>query len=508
MYKKIEEYDSDSKSSVYSGSCWSRRWLTTYMLSLGIMIIYCCRVNLSVAIEPMSCEFGWESSVQGVILSSFFWGYIILQVPGGWIASSSIGAKPIFGIAVTGTALLTCFIPLVSTGRIDGGTPGLNCRCDEGIAKGWCFSEGVYTQDHCESIQQTCSSQDGELLRRYLMIGLRVLTGLFESASYPSMYAMLRYWAPEHEKSTMISITFSGAYLGTLITFPVSSILVEVRALWCWPSVFYIFGSLGILWALPYFCFISNSPEEDRFISPKEEEYILSHRNPVELPVFSQVPWRILLTHKNIIAGFVIHWAANWQLYTFLTFMPIYLDKEIGFDMKKAGFVEMLPYLAIFIVMLSAGIIADRLITKKIFTAINTRRVMTFISTIVCAALLILCGLTTNATLVVVLMTMANGFSGTVSATYGSNYMDLAPAYSGVLYGISNMFATLPGILSPIVTGLILGKSETGRAKWMLVFAITAFLNVFAFIFYMIFGSAEPIPELAPKTCGINTRRK
>jgi len=511
MYRKIEDEDSDSEHSEISntrGSCLSRRWLTTYMLSLGLMIIYSCRVNLSVAIEPMSCEFGWKSSGQGVILSSFFWGYIILQVPGGWLASSSIGAKPVFGVAVAGTALLTFFIPLVSSGKIDGGTPGLTCRCDDSIAKDWCFNEGVYTQNDCGSIKDTCTADEGELLRRYMMIALRVLTGLCESASYPAMFAMLRWWAPEQEKSTMVAISFSGAYLGTLITFPIASILVEARALWCWPSVFYVFGSVGILWALPWFCCISNEPETDPFISKGEEEYIRHSRKTVTLPAFWDIPWRILLTHKNLIAGYVLHWAGNWQLYTFLTFLPIYLDKEIGFDMKKAGFVEVLPYLAIFIVTLVAGVASDHLITSKILTPINTRRLMAFMQTIVCAIGLILCGLTKNATLVIIIMTLANGFLGTSAASYGSNYIDLAPAYSGILYGVSNMFATLPGILSPIVTGFILGKSETGMGKWMLVFAITALINIFGFLFYMIFGSADPIPELARETYQVNKNKE
>jgi len=504
MYRQIDDDNSDANSSKNTGNCFARRWLTTYMMALGLMIIYACRVNLSVAIEPMSCEFGWNSSAQGVILSSFFWGYIFLQVPGGWLASSSIGAKLVFGYTVAGTAALTFFIPLVSSGRIDGGTPGLTCKCEAGIAKDWCFSDGVYTQDGCSSIENICRADSDDSLKRYLMIALRVLTGLSESASFPATFAMMRWWAPEQEKSTMVGITWAGSYLGTFVTFPISSILVEVKALWCWPSVFYVFGSLGILWALPWFCCISNSPETDPFISDGEKEYILAERKSVNLPPFRDVPWRTLLTHKNIIASVVLHWTANWQLYTFLTFLPIYLDKEIGFDMKKAGFVEVLPYLAIFVVTLISGLLADYVIAKKTLTRLNTRRLAAFFQTIVCAWGLIICGYTTNATLVIFIMTLANGFSGANTASYGSNYMDLAPAYSGILYGLSNTFATLPGILSPIVTGVILGKDETGQAKWFLVFAITALLNIFGFLFFMAFGSAEPIPELERETFQIN----
>ena len=43
-------------------------------------------MNLSVAIIPMSHQFGWNSSTAGLVQSSFFWGYALSQLPGGWLA--------------------------------------------------------------------------------------------------------------------------------------------------------------------------------------------------------------------------------------------------------------------------------------------------------------------------------------------------------------------------------------------------------------------------------------
>jgi ACS family sodium-dependent inorganic phosphate cotransporter len=44
------------------------------------------QVNLSVAIIPMSHQYGWNSSTAGLVQSSFFWGYAMSQLPGGWLA--------------------------------------------------------------------------------------------------------------------------------------------------------------------------------------------------------------------------------------------------------------------------------------------------------------------------------------------------------------------------------------------------------------------------------------
>ncbi|KAA8535187.1 hypothetical protein F0562_030190 [Nyssa sinensis] len=46
------------------------------------------QVNLSVAIIPMSHQFGWNSSTAGLVQSSFFWGYGLSQLPGGWLAKT------------------------------------------------------------------------------------------------------------------------------------------------------------------------------------------------------------------------------------------------------------------------------------------------------------------------------------------------------------------------------------------------------------------------------------
>ena len=39
-----------------------------------------CQVNMSIAILPMSSEFGWSPATVGLIQSSFFWGYLLTQV--------------------------------------------------------------------------------------------------------------------------------------------------------------------------------------------------------------------------------------------------------------------------------------------------------------------------------------------------------------------------------------------------------------------------------------------
>uniref|UniRef100_A0A453LLN4 Major facilitator superfamily (MFS) profile domain-containing protein n=2 Tax=Aegilops tauschii subsp. strangulata TaxID=200361 RepID=A0A453LLN4_AEGTS len=64
--------------------------------SLAFVICNMDKVNLSVAIIPMSHQYGWSSSTAGLVQSSFFWGYALSQLPGGWLAKL-IGGRFVWG---------------------------------------------------------------------------------------------------------------------------------------------------------------------------------------------------------------------------------------------------------------------------------------------------------------------------------------------------------------------------------------------------------------------------
>ena len=69
--------------------------------------------------------------MQGLILGSFFYGYICTQIPGGWLAEK-FGGKWLFGLGVLGTAVLTLLTPVAA--KLSVGTL-LAVRVVEGIGE-------------------------------------------------------------------------------------------------------------------------------------------------------------------------------------------------------------------------------------------------------------------------------------------------------------------------------------------------------------------------------------
>lgn len=90
---------------------------------LAMVMLYALRVNLSVTIVSMvrsnstiasgSTTFEWNEQTQGMVLGSFFWGYVIFQLPGGRMADL-FGSKWLLCGGILGTSLLTIASPVAA----------------------------------------------------------------------------------------------------------------------------------------------------------------------------------------------------------------------------------------------------------------------------------------------------------------------------------------------------------------------------------------------------------
>jgi len=67
----------------------------------------------SVWYHQQTGEFNWDANVQGLILGSFFYGYITTQIPGGWLAEK-FGGKWLYGLGILCTAILTLLTPIAA----------------------------------------------------------------------------------------------------------------------------------------------------------------------------------------------------------------------------------------------------------------------------------------------------------------------------------------------------------------------------------------------------------
>ncbi|KAH0616781.1 hypothetical protein JD844_028168 [Phrynosoma platyrhinos] len=151
-----------------------KRYIIAIMSGLGFCISFGIRCNLGVAIVEMvnnntiyvngkpeteKAQFNWDPETVGLIHGSFFWGYIVTQIPGGFIANK-LAANRVFGAAIFLTSTLNMLIPAAA--RVHYGC----------------------------------------------VMFVRILQGLVEGVTYPACHGMWSKWAPPLERSRLATTSF------------------------------------------------------------------------------------------------------------------------------------------------------------------------------------------------------------------------------------------------------------------------------------------------------------
>jgi MFS family permease len=87
-------------------------------------------------------------------------------------------------------------------------------------------------------------------------------------------FIYLIFRCPPSERSTAAAIYTSGHQIASLASVWISSKLCLVDFLGGWPLVFYFFGACGVFAVVLFLALMSNRPEESRFVSQQELNYI------------------------------------------------------------------------------------------------------------------------------------------------------------------------------------------------------------------------------------------
>jgi len=177
--------------------------------------------------------------------------------------------------------------------------------------------------------------------------------------------------------------------------------------------------------------------------------------------------------------------------------MPSYLHQQLHFDVKHAGIVALLPYLASFVCGNIGGYAADTMLRRGM-TTVTVRKVMVGVSELVPALVVGSAGFVRNdPALVVALLTVGVGASGCCVGGWASNHRDIAPHFAGMLYGISNTFAAVPGIVAPVVVGYIVNDRYGDPGPWQSAFLLSAAIAGLGFVVFAVCAKGEQLPELS-----------
>ncbi len=403
-------------------------------------ICYIDRVNISVAVIPMAEQFGWNDTQRGLVLSSFFVGYMFTQVMGGWLAAK-LGGKAVLGFGVLWWSLFTLLTPLSA------------------------------------------------LTSFPILIATRIAMGLGEGVAFPATYNLLGRWVPQRERSRAAAFNLSAIPLGTLFAVTATPFIAVNFG---WPAIFYSFGVVGFVWFIFWWIFAADRPEvpvadgADAEVSPGEVVASADATEPG--PEAKEIPWRLIFSKVPVWAIIVGHFCGNWGLYVLLSWLPSYFSSQLGVNLRSVWIYVAPPWIAMFLCSNLSGWIADRMIAAG-YSVTFTRKAMQTIGLLCPALALSALASADDAVTAVILLSISLGLASFAFAGVGCNHLDISPRHAGVIFGISNTAATVPGIVGVAVTGMLVDQTGTYASA----FYLTAGIYLFGLVFYLLFGTGRRI---------------
>ncbi|XP_059312631.1 ascorbate transporter, chloroplastic [Lycium ferocissimum] len=412
-----------------------RRWIVVLLCFAAFLLCNMDRVNMSIAILPMSKEFNWNSATVGLIQSSFFWGYLLTQIVGG-IWADKLGGKVVLGFGVVWWSIATVLTPFAA--RL--GLP-------------------------------------------FLLV-VRALMGIGEGVAMPAMNNMLSKWIPVSERSRSLALVYSGMYLGSVTGLAFSPILIQKFG---WPSVFYSFGSLGSIWFALWLTKAYSTPKDDPGLSEQEKRLIMD--GSVSKEPVTNIPWKLILSKAPVWALIISHFCHNWGTFILLTWMPTYYSQVLKFNLTESGLFCVLPWLTMAIFANLGGWIADTLVSKG-FSITSVRKIMQSIGFLGPAFFLTQLSHVKTPAFAVLCMACSQGSDAFSQSGLYSNHQDIGPRYAGVLLGLSNTAGVLAGVFGTAATGYILQKGS-----WDDVFKVAVVLYIIGTLVWNFFSTGERILE-------------
>lgn len=295
----------------------STRWFRILPPCVIIYIIaYMDRVNIGFAMAAgMNKDLGISSTYAGLAAGIFFWGYLLLQIPGGHIAEHGSPKKFIASTILAWGAIsfLTGF-----------------------VQTGW------------------------EL---YVM---RFLLGVAEGGVYPAILVVVGKWFPRTEIGRANALFLISLPLSAVLTNPISGFVVDQYG---WRALFYFEGVVSLVLLLIWWPLASDDPTKAKWISTAERDYIqaaLAQDRASKEEEFARTDrstkgtYRQLLLDKNLWIMSIIFICFLTGSYGFLIWLPTLLKELMKASLSSVGWLSVLPLTAAVIGLYSFGALSDR----------------------------------------------------------------------------------------------------------------------------------------------------
>jgi len=394
------------------------RWLILFLISLMYLICYMDRSNISVAQPEIAKAFGLSKNQMALILSAFTWAYALGQVPAGWLGDR-FGPKKVLTVIMSWWSVAA---------MLTGAAMGLGS-----------------------------------------LFGARFLLGLGEAGAFPVASRGMQLWFPRSERGRIQGTThFFSRFAVAVTPFVAGSIMLAFG----WRAIFYIFGSLGVIWSIGFALLYRNQPEEHKSVNQGELAQIRGLEADGSIRELSTkrlpAPWKHILRSPNmwyIALGYCcFFFGTNF----YLTWYPTYLREHRHMTLQALGILGSIPLFAGMAGDLVGGSLSD-LMFKRTAKARFSRSVVAAPGFLLSGVFLLPAAMTESAYTSVLCLAASFFFLEFVIGPAWAVPMDVGGQFSGTVTGVMNMAGALAASVTPLVFGYYFGIGS-----WMVPFFITS----------------------------------
>ena len=394
------------------------RWLILFLISLMYLICYMDRSNISVAQPEIAKAFGLSKTAMALVLSAFTWSYALGQIPAGWLGDR-LGPKRVL------TTIMS-----------------------------WWSIAAMMT---------------GAALGLGSLFAARFLLGLGEAGAFPVASRGMQLWFPRSERGRIQGTThFFSRFAVAVTPFVAGSILLALG----WRAIFYIFGSLGLVWSVLFAAYYRNRPEEHARVNRAELVQIRGLNPDGSLKVSSTTrqatPWGRILGAPNMWFVALGYCCFFFGTNFYLTWYPTYLREHRHMSLQSLGIIGSIPLFAGMAGDLVGGSLSDFMF-KRTGRARLSRSIVAAPGFLLSGAFLIPAATTESAWASVLFLATSFFFLEFVIGPAWAVPMDIGGPFSGTVTGIMNMAGALAASFTPLVFGYYFEKGS-----WTVPFVITS----------------------------------
>lgn len=416
------------------------RWVILAIIFVISTITYLDRVNISIATRYITKEYGLTDVEMGKIFSAFIFAYGLFQVPGGWLGDR-FGPRIVLAAAVlwwSGFTSLTAMAHLLPAA----------------------------------------------LPIVWSLVLIRFCMGAGEAAAWPNFNRTIANWIPQKERGIAASIPLTGGGFGAALTPP---LIAWVMLRYGWQEAFHVCAAIGLFAAAGWYWYVRNSPAEHKSVNAAELRLIQGPEPPPP-PVNAKTPWKAIFTNRNVWLLFGSAASCGYLVYIYMSWFYVYLVEERKLSLMQGSLYTTGPFIAIALVTPLGGLISDR-ITRR-FGKTMGRRLVSMTGMILSAVALYIGVHTVNINVAILGLSLGAGAIYFALAAHWATTIDISREHAGTVSGVMNWGGNMGGMISPILTPILVRKFG-----WTPAFEIAAFIILCGAFLWLLVQPERPLQK-------------